>query len=67
MTGAHVVEECSELEEFRPQIDIREWREAHGRGAMNGDRKEEEEEEEEVDEYKVFFFRVFNFLASHGL
>ena len=33
-------------------------------GAINGGRKEKDWKQEEGDELGVFFFRVFNFLAT---
>ena len=37
----------SRLEGHRSWIDIREWREAHDRRAMNGGRKKQKEKEKE--------------------
>ena len=59
MTGAHVVEECPELEQWRPRRAVwKEWREALGGRAVS--KKEEEEE----DLLGAFFFRIYEFLFT---
>ena len=61
MTGAHVGEECPELEQWRPRRVVwKEWREALGGRAVS--KKEAEEEEEDL--LGAFFYRIYEFLFS---
>ena len=58
MTGTHVVEECPELDQWRPRRAVwREWKEASGGRAVS--KKEEEE-----DLLGAFFYRIYEFLFS---
>ena len=60
MTGTHVVEECPELDEWRPRKAVwKEWREALGGRAVS-----KKEAEEEGDLLGAFFYRVYEFLFS---
>ena len=60
MTGAHVVEDCPELEQWRPRRAVwKGWREALGGRAVR-----KKEEEEEGDLLGAFFYRVYEFLFS---
>ena len=63
MTGTHVVEECPELEQWRPwRAEWADWKEALGERAKRKKKLEEEAEEEEVDLLEVFFLlylRIF--------
>ena len=57
MTGTHLVEECPELNQWRPRRAVwKEWREALGGRAV---RKEEEE-----DYLGAFFYRIYEFLYT---
>ena len=59
MTGIHVVEECPELNQWRPRrVEWREWREALG-GRVRKRKGQGEAEEEEVDLLEIFFYHVF--------
>ena len=63
MTGTHVVEECPELDQWRPQRAVwKDWREALGGRATSKNKKEEEEE---GDLLGAFFYRVYEFLYTH--
>ena len=58
MTGTHVVEECPELDQWRPRRAVwKDWREALGGRAVS--KKEEEE-----DLLGAFFYRVYEFLFT---
>ena len=62
MTGTHVVEECPELDQWRPRKAVwKDWREALGGRAVSKKKKEEEEE----DLLGAFFYRVYEFLYTH--
>ena len=53
MTGTHVVEECPELEQWRPRrAEWAEWREAIGGRAK---RKTKEEEKEEANRTRLTY------------
>ena len=57
MTGTHVVEECPELNQWRPRRAVwKEWREALGGRAAS--KKEEE------DLLEAFFYRIYEFLFT---
>ena len=58
MTGTHVVEECPELDQWRPRRAVwKEWKEALGGRAVS---KKEAEEEEDL--LGAFFYRIYEFL-----
>ena len=60
MTGTHVVEECPELDQWRPRRAVwKEWREALGGRAVS-----KKEAEEEGDLLGAFFYRVYDFFFS---
>ena len=60
MTGTHVVEECPELEQWRPRRTVwKEWREALGERAVS-----KKEAEEEGDPLGASFFRIYEFPFS---
>ena len=60
MTGTHVVEECPELDQWRPRRAVwKDWREALGGRAVS-----KKKEEEEGDVLGAFFYRVYEFLFS---
>ena len=62
MTGTHVVEECPELDQWRPRRAVwKDWREALGGRAVS---KKKKEEEEEGDLLGAFFFRIYEFLFT---
>ena len=62
MTGRHIVEECPELDQWRPRrAEWAEWRETLGGRAKR--KKKEEANEEEVNPLKVFFFYIYEFLS----
>ena len=62
MTGTHVVEECLELDQWRPRRAVwKDWREALGSRVVS---KKKKEEEEEGDLLGAFFYRVYEFLFS---
>ena len=62
MTGTHVVEECPDLDQWRPRRAVwKEWKEALGGRAVSNKRKEEEEE---GDLLGAFFYRIYEFLFS---
>src|SRR5258706_8313252 len=62
MTGTHVVEECPELEQWRPRKAVwKDWREALGGRAVSRGKEKEEEEE---DLLGSFFYRVYEFLFT---
>ena len=61
MTGTHVVEECPELNKWRPRRAVwKDWREALGGRAVSNKRKEEEE----GDLLGAFFFYIYEFLSA---
>ena len=63
MTGTHVVEECPEIDQWRPRKAVwKDWREAlGGRAAIN---KRKKKEEEEGDLLGAYFFRIYEFLYT---
>ena len=62
MTGTHVVEECPELDQWRPHKAVwKEWREALGGRAAS---KKNKEDEEEGDRLGAFFYRIYEFLFT---
>ena len=62
MTPTHVVEECPELNQWRPRGAVwKEGREALGGRAVS---KKKKEEEEEGDLLGAFFYRIYEFLFS---
>ena len=57
----HIVEECPELDQWRPRRAVwKDWREALG-GRVVG---KKEKEEEEGDLLGAFFFRIYEFLFT---
>ena len=61
MTGTHIVEECPELDQWRPRRAVWEdWRKALGGRAVS----KKKEEEEEGDLLGAFFFRIYEFLFT---
>ena len=59
MTGTHEVEECPELDQWRPRkAEWEGWKEVLGRRAKR------KEAEEEVDLLGIFFYRIYEFLYS---
>ena len=64
MTGTHVVEECPELDQWRPRRAVwKDWGEDLG-GRAAAKKKKKEEEEEEGDLLGAFFFRIYEFLYT---
>ena len=64
MTGTHVVEECPELNQWRPRrAEWAEWREALGRRAREKEKEKDAAEEEEVDLLEVLFYHIYEFLS----
>ena len=62
MTGTHVVEECPELNQWRPRRAVwKDSREALGGRAVS---KRKKEEEEEGDLLGAFFYRIYEFLFA---
>ena len=62
MTGTHVVEECPELDQWRPRRAVRkDWRKAPEGRAVS---KKKEKEEEEEDLLGAFFYRIYEFFFT---
>ena len=66
MTGTHVVEECPELNQWRPRNAVwKDWREALGGRAVSKDRKEAPGGGAEKDLLLgAFFYRIYEFLFT---